>query len=64
MEMETVRLSRIVEKFTPELYPFLKSNELNDHVVLRDGLDILCKPDAIEIVQHSIYKNQKDSFLH
>jgi len=54
MEMETVRLSRIVKKFTPELYPTLKPQELETPIVLRYGLDQLEEEDAVEIVQHSI----------
>lgn len=63
-EMETVKLSRIVEKFAPELYPFLKKKELESMIVLRDGMDILEHEDAVEIVKHSIYEHQRDIEIH
>lgn len=62
--METVTLSKIVKEFTPELYPFLKKQELNYKIVLRDGLSVLNPKDAKEIVEQSIYENQKDALLH
>jgi len=64
MDMETVRLSRIVKKFTPELYPTLKPQELETPIVLRYGLDQLEAKDAVEIVQHSICEHQKSSLIH
>lgn len=63
MEMETVKLSRIVEKHAPELYPFLKKKELNSMIVLRDGADVLKREDVAEIVQMSIYEHQKNQLL-
>jgi len=64
MEVETVKLSRIVMEVTPEFYPFLKQSELDSSIVLRDGLDVLDPQDAVEIIQHSIYQHQKESLLH
>ena len=64
MVMETVRLSRIVKRLTPELYPTLKRQELETQVVLRYGLDQLEAEDAVEIVQHSICEHQKSSLIH
>lgn len=64
MVMETVKLSRIVMKFTPELYPFLKPSELDSSIVLRDGLEQLEPKDAVEIVQYSIFEHQKDAMIH
>ncbi|HUC93543.1 MAG TPA: hypothetical protein VMS09_16250 [Paenibacillus sp.] len=64
MDMETVTLSRIVEKLAPELVPFLTERELNMNIVLREGLAVLEPEDAIEIVQHSIYEIQKQVMLH
>jgi len=63
MEMETVRLSRIVKRLTPELYPTLTPEELETRIVLRDGLDRLEAEDAVEIVQHSICEHQKSAIL-
>ena len=63
MDMETVRLSRIVEKLSPELVPFLTELELNLNIVLRDGLALLEPEDAMEIVQHSICKHQREVLL-
>jgi hypothetical protein len=63
MEMETVKLSRIVRKYTPELYPFLKPQELDSTILLRDGLEVLEPEDAVEIVQMSIYEHQKDALI-
>ncbi|MBB3071026.1 hypothetical protein FHS14_004033 [Paenibacillus baekrokdamisoli] len=60
--METVRLSRIVEKLVPELVPFLTERELNLNIVLRDGLALLEPDDAMEIVQHSI-EQQREMLL-
>lgn len=64
MEMETVKLSRIVMKLIPEMYAFLKQDELDQAIVLRDGIDILEPEDAMEIFQYSIYEHQKGSLLH
>lgn len=62
--METVTLSRIVERFAPELASFLTERELQLNIVLRDGLAVLEPEDAIEIVQHSICQVQKQVLLH
>ncbi|WP_407944639.1 hypothetical protein [Paenibacillus swuensis] len=62
--METVKLSRIVTKLTPEMHPFLTSEELNSYIVLRDGLGVLRRQDALEIIQQSIYEQQKDAVMH
>lgn len=62
--METVKLSRIVTKLTPEMMPFLTTHELDSYVVLRDGLEVLNKQDAVEIVTQSIFEKQKDAILH
>lgn len=61
--METVKLSRIVMKLTPELYPFLKPQELDSRIILRDGLELLEAKDAMEIIQHSIFEHQKDALI-
>lgn len=63
MDMETVKLSLIVEKLAPELGPFLTSREMDLTIVLRDGLDLLEPADAMEIVQHSICNGQKQTLL-
>jgi hypothetical protein len=49
---------------TPELYPFLKRNELDFQIVLANGIDALVAEDAVEIIQYSIYEHQKDAQLH
>jgi hypothetical protein len=64
MEVETVKLSRIVMEVTPEFYPFLKQSELDSVIVLRDGIHVLEPKDAVEIIQHSIYQQQKETLLH
>lgn len=64
MEMATIKLSRIVQKYAPELYPFLKKKELDSVIVLRDGIEILEHDDVLEIVQHSITEHQKHQYLH
>jgi hypothetical protein len=64
MLVETVKLSRIVKKFSPELFPFLTSNELNFEIVLQYGMDALAAQDVMEIVQFSISEHQKDAFFH
>ncbi|HEY0829188.1 MAG TPA: hypothetical protein VGE40_13900 [Bacilli bacterium] len=64
MEMETVTLSRIVMKFTPEWFPFLKPKELQSSIILRDGIEVLDADDAREIIQQSIFEHQKDAYLH
>lgn len=63
MEMETVKLSRIVMELIPELYPFLKPIELDSSIVLRDGFSTLEAKDAVEIVQHSIFEHQKGVYI-
>ncbi|MFD0870015.1 MULTISPECIES: hypothetical protein [Paenibacillus] len=62
--METVKLSRIVMKWTPELYPSLKQAELDSQIVLANGMDALEYNDALEIIQYSISEHQKDAPLH
>ncbi|WP_425453939.1 hypothetical protein [Paenibacillus flagellatus] len=62
--METVKLSRIVMKLTPDMYPCLKSSELDIDIVLRYGLEALEQEDALDIVKHSISEYQKDALLH
>ncbi|MCQ6558508.1 hypothetical protein [Paenibacillus mendelii] len=63
MDMETVKLSRIVEKLVPELVPFLTERELNLNIVLRDGMALLEPEDAMEIVHHSICEYQREVLL-
>ncbi|REK77477.1 hypothetical protein [Paenibacillus paeoniae] len=63
MDMETVKLSQIVERLAPELSPFLTSRELDLTIVLRDGLEVLEPADAMEIVQHSICTGQKQTLI-
>jgi hypothetical protein len=62
--METVPLSTIVRAFTPEWRPFLNEKDLNQMVMLRDGLDKLERDGAKEIVESYIYQQQKDALLH
>jgi hypothetical protein len=62
--LETVRLSRIVLKLTPEMYPFLRDSELNSEIVLRDGFESLDLDDAVEIVTISITEHQKAALIH
>ena len=64
MLVETVKLATIVRKLTPELYPFLKKDELDSEIVLRNGLASLEAKDAVEIIQYSISEHQKDACLH
>jgi hypothetical protein len=61
--VEAVKLSRIVMELTPELYPFLREDELNYEIVLRNGMDALVTEDVLEIVQYSISEHQKDAFI-
>lgn len=64
MPVETVKLSSIVMKLTPELYPFLKRTELDTDIVLVHGMEALEVEDAVEIVQFSISEHQKDVYIH
>ncbi|WP_036646095.1 hypothetical protein [Paenibacillus pini] len=64
MEMETVKLSQIVMKWFPDMMPFLKQNELNSLIMLRDGFSILEPNDAMEIIQYSICEHQSTAPLH
>jgi len=64
MEMETVKLSRIVMRLTPELYPSLTNTELDSDIVLMYGLDRLKAQDVMEIIQYSISEHRKDALLH
>ncbi|MEV2910026.1 hypothetical protein ABNF65_15665 [Paenibacillus larvae] len=61
--METVTLSRIVMRLTPELVPYLTRRELESQIVLRDGLQALDAGDVMEIVQFSISEHHKDAIL-
>jgi hypothetical protein len=63
MLMETVPLSAIVLSFIPEWRPFFRESELNQMVVLRDGLDKLETEGAKEIAEQYIYMQQKDAKL-
>ncbi|KIL38595.1 hypothetical protein SD70_25560 [Gordoniibacillus kamchatkensis] len=63
MLVETVKLSRIVMKLSPELVPFLKKQELDSDIVLMDGLDALEAEDVMEIVQFSISEHNRDAYL-
>jgi hypothetical protein len=64
MLVETVKLSRIVLKVSPELVSFLTSSELNSEIVLRNGIDTLGTQDVMEIIQYSITEHQKDALFH
>lgn len=64
MDMETVKLSHIVEKLAPELGAFLTATEKNMSIVLSNGLAVLEPQDVMEIVQFSICNQQKDTLLH
>ncbi|WP_091067912.1 hypothetical protein [Paenibacillus sp. NFR01] len=63
MEMETVKLSAIVMRWYPDMMPFLKQDELNSIIVLRDGLSILEAADAMDIIHYSIYEHQNSAYL-
>lgn len=62
--MEMVKLSTIVTRLSPELYPFLTQHELETCIVLKNGVDQLAPDDVLEIVENSIYKHQKDTLIH
>lgn len=62
--MEVVKLSNIVQKLAPELYPFLKPAELNYTIILKNGLDALDPSGALEIIQKSICEQQKNARIH
>ncbi|WNR43196.1 hypothetical protein MJB10_19060 [Paenibacillus roseipurpureus] len=64
MLVETVKLSRIVLKLTPELYPSLTSHELESEIVLRFGIEALAAEDVMEIIQFSISEHHKDTLYH
>lgn len=64
VEMESVKLSQIVERWYPDMLPFLKQKELNSLIMLRDGLSILKPHDAMEIIQISICEHQNLAHLH
>ncbi|AIQ12393.1 hypothetical protein PDUR_11060 [Paenibacillus durus] len=63
MEMETVKLSEIVMKWYPDMMPFLKQDELDSMIVLRDGLSILDSADAMDIIQYSICEHQDSAYI-
>ncbi|OAX49793.1 hypothetical protein SAMN04487896_0079 [Paenibacillus sp. ov031] len=63
VDMETVKLFEIVNKWCPEMLPFLKPNELDSLIVLRDGLGILEQGDAMEIIQYSICEHQNEIYI-
>lgn len=50
-------------KLTPEMYPFLRRDELDFEIVLRDGLEALESEDAMEIIQISMTEHQKDALI-
>ncbi|GIO37184.1 hypothetical protein J41TS12_20450 [Paenibacillus antibioticophila] len=64
VEMETVKLERIVMKWFPDMLACLNERELNSMIVLRDGLTILEPEDAMEIIQFSICEHQNSALLH
>ncbi|MFD1776310.1 hypothetical protein [Paenibacillus rhizophilus] len=61
--METVKLLEIVMKWYPDMMPFLKQDELDSMIVLRDGLSILDSADAMDIIQYSICEHQDSAYL-
>ncbi|WP_179945204.1 hypothetical protein [Paenibacillus durus] len=61
--METVKLSEIVMKWYPDMMPFLKQDELDSMIVLRDGLSILDSADAMDIIQYSICEHQDSAYI-
>lgn len=63
VEMETVKLSAIVMRWYPDMMPFLKQDELNFVIVLRDGLSILEPADAMDIIHYSICEHQDSAYL-
>ncbi len=64
MELETVKLSEIVQRLVPELAACLTVSELEMSIVLRDGLALLEPEDAVEIIQCSICNKQQSVLLH
>lgn len=63
--METLKLSEIVLSVTPELYPFLKNEEKDLYIVLKNGLSALREDDVLEIIQYSISEQKgRDALLH
>jgi hypothetical protein len=62
--METVKLSRIVMKLTPDMYPCLKTSELDIDIVLKYGLEALEAEDALDILKISITEYSKNALLH
>jgi hypothetical protein len=64
MLVETVKLSRIVLKVSPELAAFLTRSELNSEIVLMNGIEALEAQDVMEIIQYSISEHQKDTLFH
>jgi tetrahydromethanopterin S-methyltransferase subunit H len=63
MEMEVVKLSSIVMRLTPELYSFLTPAELECSVILKFGMNDLDANGALEIVQQSIFEQQKSAII-
>lgn len=51
-------------KLAPEIYPTLKTYELDSDIVLMHGMDRLHAEDVLEIVQFSISEHRKDTLLH
>ncbi len=64
MLVETVKLSRIVMRFSPELVPSLTNTELNSEIVLQHGIASLDVNDVLEIIQYSISELQRDALYH
>jgi hypothetical protein len=64
MLVETVKLSRIVLKVSPELAAFLTRSELNSEIVLMNGIEALEAQDVMEIIQYSISEHQKSTLFH
>ena len=61
--METLKLAEIVLSVNPDLYQLLTTEELNQDIVLRNGLQSLKAHDLLEIVEASIAHNQNNA-LH
>ncbi|MHA0857924.1 hypothetical protein [Paenibacillus sp. CMAA1364] len=64
MDMESVKLSHIVMRWYPNMMPFLKQDELDLLIMLRDGFNILEPLDAMEIIQVSICEHQNSARIH
>lgn len=63
--METLKLSKIILSKKPELFDCLTQDELDSHIILKNGVEQLSQDDLLQLIEVSIHENRgKDVSYH